>query len=341
MMQLGRILSVDVRTIWTNEASDFTPWLAEAENLKLLGEALHLGDLTLQTTERSVGDFSADIVAVDEGGIEVLIENQLEPTDHRHLGQVLTYLAGLNKEEASIVWVTTRFREEHRAAVDWLNRQTSDGFDFFGVEIEVIRIGDSQPAPRFNVVAMPNDWAKQARQVVRRATSDALSETGSLYQEYWANLRQAVEQTAGAGRFPKAWPRHWLPFAIGRSGFNLSAVLLRAEKQIRFELYMHQNNMPPKLAYRELETAKVEIETAYGGPLDWQELPESRASRIAVYLKETDIVDRADWERQHIWIMKQIKLFRTVFASRIKALALGEPSGVAENGVASNSEAEL
>lgn len=337
-MKLGRIQSVDIRAIWKNEAGDFTPWLAEADNLTLLGEALHLGNLTLQSTERGVGDFSADIVAVDEGGVEVLIENQLEPTDHRHLGQVLTYLAGLNRDEASIVWVATRFREEHRAAIDWLNRQTAEGFDFFGVEIEVIRIGDSPPAPRFNVVAMPNDWAKQARQAVRRASADAPSETGSLYQDYWLGLRQVAEQAGEAGRFPKAWPRHWLPFKIGRSGFQLSAVLLRAERQVRIELYMHQKNMPPKQAFRELEMSKVQIEAAYGGPLDWQELPDSRASRIAAYLKDIDVSNRTDWPRQHSWIIDQLKLLRRIFAQRVKALVL-EETPRADEGDASTEEA--
>jgi Domain of unknown function (DUF4268) len=337
-MKLGRIQSVDIRAIWKNEAGDFTPWLAEANNLTLLGEALHLGDLTLQSTEHGVGDFSADIVAIDEGGVEVLIENQLEPTDHRHLGQVLTYLAGLNREEASIVWVATRFREEHRAAIDWLNRQTAEGYDFFGVEIEVIRIGDSPPAPRFSVVAMPNDWAKQARQVVRRASVDAPSETGSLYQDYWLGLRQSAEQAGEAGRFPKALPQSWLPFRIGRSGFVLAPVLLRSERQVRFELYMAQKNMPPKQAFRELEASRPQIEQAFGGPLDWQELPDRRASRVATHLKVVDIADRADWPRQHRWIMDQLKIFRRIFADRVKALALDGAENINEIETASEDD---
>ncbi len=322
-MKLGRIQTVDIRAIWRNEATDFTPWLADAENLNLLGEALHLGDLTLQSTERGVGDFSADIVALDEGGTEVLIENQLEATDHRHLGQVLTYLAGLQREEASIVWMSTRFREEHRAAIDWLNAHTSSGFDFFGVEIEVIRIGDSPPAPRFNVVAMPNDWAKQARQAARRATSDApQTETESLYQEYWLALRDVYAASGDRGRFPKAWARMYLPMKIGRSGFQLAPVLLRTEKQIRLELYMHQKNMPPKQAYMGMVAQQQEIESAYGGRLYWQELPASRASRIAIYLRNADITDRSDWPRQHHWIIDQLSRFRTIFTERVKTLKL-------------------
>jgi hypothetical protein len=323
-MKLGRITPVALRSIWNNEAVDFTPWLAEPSNLNLLGEALHMGVLTLQTTERGLGDFSADIVAVDEGGVEVLIENQLEATDHRHLGQVLTYLAGLNREEAIVVWMATRFREEHRAAIDWLNRQTCEGFDFFGVEIEAIRIGDSEPAPRFNVVAMPNDWAKQASQTLRRTASDTPSETGAFYQDYWLGLRDVMESENGLGRFPKAWPRHWLPFKIGRSGFQLSAVIYHEERLIRVELYMHQKDMPPKQAFKILESARGDIERDYGSQLDWQELPERRASRIAVYLKDVDLSDKSDWPRQQRWIVGQLREFRRVFSERVKRLELDE-----------------
>lgn len=331
-LKLGRIVPVELRSIWKNEAGDFTPWLASAENLNLLGATLHLGELTLQTTEHGVGDFSADIVALDEGGVEVLIENQLEPTDHRHLGQVLTYLAGLNRGEASIVWVATRFREEHRAAIDWLNRQTSEGFDFFGVEIEAIRIGDSDPAPRFNVVAMPNGWAKQASQTARRASTEAPSQTGSFYQEYWLGLRDVMKSVNGAGRFPKAWPRHWLPFKIGRSGFQLTVVIDRQARLIRIELYMHQKDMPTKQAFRGLEAIRTEIERDYGGNFEWQELPDRRASRVAVFLRDVDLTDRSDWPRQHRWAVDQLKEFRRVFAERVKQLNLMEaPSNQSES----------
>ena len=155
-MPLGRLVSVPVRDVWTHEANNFTPWLAKPENIELLGETLDLGELEIEGTEHDVGRFSADIVARDESGAFVLIENQLEATDHRHLGQILTYLAGL-EGDATIVWIATKFLEEHRAAVDWLNTNTNDRFDFFGIEMEVLQIGDSEPAPRFNVIAKPND----------------------------------------------------------------------------------------------------------------------------------------------------------------------------------------
>lgn len=323
-MALGRIVAVDVRSIWPSEATNFTPWLAEAQNLTELANALHLGELTMQSTELSVGDFSADIVAVDEGGSPVLIENQLEQTDHRHLGQVLTYLAGIGSAEATVIWISTRLREEHRAAIDWLNRNTIEGYDFFGVEIEVLRIGDSDPAPRFNVVAMPNDWARQARQAVREVASETRSEVKALYQEYWRALKEIYEAIGGGSRFPKAWPRQWLAFRIGRSGFHIAAVVSRNEQTIRVELYMRQKGLPPKQAFRALIEKRDEIHAAYGAELDWQELPEKVASRIAVHLKDADINSRADWTRQHHWIAEEVEKFRRVFTNRVRGLQLND-----------------
>lgn len=323
-MDLGSLDSVDVRTIWRNESAEFTPWLATQQNLDALGHALRLGPLSLRSVEKDIGDFSADIVAVDETGAEVLIENQLETTDHRHLGQVMTYLAGLDSESASVVWISTQFREEHRAAIDWINRQTGEGFDFFGVEIEVVKIDDSRPAARFNVVAMPNGWSKQARIIARRNIDQNLTETGALFQDYWVSLREVMDRAGSTRRFPKAWSNGWLPFSIGRTGFELRVTLQRNEKRVRIELYMHQTNIPPKCAFRALLALRGEIEAAYGAALDWQELPASIASRIAVYFDNADIADRSDWPRQQQWIYNQLKCFRSVFAQRIEALKLDE-----------------
>ncbi|MGA0777598.1 MAG: DUF4268 domain-containing protein [Gemmobacter sp.] len=323
-MPLGRIEAVDIRTVWRNEAGDFTPWLAQAENLAALGAALHLGELTLQSTETGVGDFSADIVATDEGGVPVLIENQLEPTDHRHLGQVLTYLAGIEEGEASVVWIATRFREEHRAAIDWLNRSTGDGHDFFAVEIEVLRIGQSDPAPRFNVVAMPNDWARQARQVARRTAGEGGSETRELYREYWLALRDVYAASGQTQRFRKVRAQHWLPFPIGRTGFQINAVVNRMGRSLRVELYLVQKGMPANHAFDALLSQRAAIEAEYGGPLDWQPLPDKTAARITVHLSDAAIDNRADWPRQHEWITRELARFRKVFANRVKRLRLDE-----------------
>src|SRR5437763_1688882 len=145
---LGLLERVDLRKAWLSESSDFTPWLAQPENLKLLGDAIGL-ELELEAQEKEVGPFRADILCkAAQSDSWVLIENQLELTDHRHLGQILTYAAGL--KAVTIVWVAQTIREEHRAALDWLNSVTNEQINFFGLEIELWKIGDSPFAPKFN-----------------------------------------------------------------------------------------------------------------------------------------------------------------------------------------------
>lgn len=193
--QLGSLAVVDVREIWKHEAMEFTPWLAKPENMKDLARALHLGELEVEATEKDVGRFSADIVAREDGENYVLIENQLEATDHRHLGQVLTYLAGL-EGDATIVWIATKFLDEHSAAIDWLNANTNERFNFFGVEVEVLRIGDSQPAPRFNVVAKPNDWSRGVGSATRRVLNAPATGIGAFYLGYWRDFRETTQLPA-------------------------------------------------------------------------------------------------------------------------------------------------
>jgi hypothetical protein len=147
---LGRLQKVDLREAWVSEANDFTPWLAQEENLKLLGDTIGI-ELELESQEKSVGPFRADILCKDTVTDNwVLIENQLERTDHTHLGQLLTYAAGLNA--VTIVWIAERFTEEHRATLDWLNERTDEKINVFGLEVELWRIGDSPIAPKFNII---------------------------------------------------------------------------------------------------------------------------------------------------------------------------------------------
>ena len=158
---LGRLHKVDLREAWASESSGFTPWLAQEESLQLLGEAIGI-ELELESQEKNVGPFRADILCKDTATDNwVLIENQLEKTDHSHLGQLLTYAAGLNA--VTIVWIAERFTEEHRAALDWLNEHTDETINCFGLEIELWRIGDSTIAPKFNIISQPNDWSRTVK----------------------------------------------------------------------------------------------------------------------------------------------------------------------------------
>ena len=211
---LGRLKPIDLRTIWASEPAGFTPWLAEPENLVVLSETLGL-NLELVTVEKEVGSFRADIVCRDtDTEALVLIENQLEQTDHDHLGKLLTYAAGL--QAVIVVWLADRFRDEHRATLDWLNEITHQDSRFFGLEIELWRIGDSPAAPKFNIVSMPNDWSR----AVRETGDSELSELKLMQREYWAELHDRLDAVGGPVRSNrKPMPSSWMSYPIGVAGW--------------------------------------------------------------------------------------------------------------------------
>lgn len=198
-VSLDHLKRLSPRDAWSNEATDFTPWLAKDENFSVLADALHFTDAEVEATEHSVGSFSADIIARDRDGY-ILVENQLEQTDHTHLGQILTYLAGLDGA-VKVVWVSTKVREEHRAAVDWLNAHTPDDFSFFAVELELFQIGTSPAAPHFHVVAKPNEWSRHVTQRSRQLSETATSDRQQRYMDFWTafgstlpNMTQATPE---------------------------------------------------------------------------------------------------------------------------------------------------
>ena len=197
---LGRLEKTDLREVWLSESGQFTPGLAQTENLKLLGETIGI-ELECEAQEKDVGPFRADILCKDTAtDAWVLIENQLERTDHSHLGQLLTYAAGLNA--VTIVWVAERFTEEHRAALDWLNERTDEKITFFGLEVELWRIGDSPIAPKFNIVSKPNDWTRS----VQQAAQGEVSEHKQLQLRFWTLFKQYMEEKRSFVRCQKPSP---------------------------------------------------------------------------------------------------------------------------------------
>jgi hypothetical protein len=214
--ELGRLAAVDLRQVFTDEAKDFTPWLAEQENLQLLGDTIGLS-LQCEAVEKEVGPYRADILcrdtATDNG---VLIENQIEKTDHMHLGQLLTYAAGL--EAVTIVWIAQQFTDDHRAALDWLNEHTDERINFFGLEIELWRIRESPIAPKFNVVSQPNDWSR----TVRAAATETPLQVTQL--RFWSAFRDYMDKNSQI-RCQKPSPQVWMNHSIGRSGVHLTSII--------------------------------------------------------------------------------------------------------------------
>ncbi len=310
----ARLEQVDLRTVWSHEAEGFTPWLAQADNLDLLGESLGL-TLEVEAVEKSLGSFRADIVCREEAGSYVLIENQLERTNHDHLGKLLTYAASL--EAVTVVWLAATFREEHRAVLDWLNRITPEEYRFFGVEIEVWRIGDSPEAPKFNVVSMPNDWS---RSVAATVDDRKLSEGRLSQLEYWAGLQSTLDAHNGrvAGN-RKPQPQGWMAYPIGRSGVHLGAAMNTREKHLRVELYIHGERPDERL--QGLEGQRDQIERDLGYPLEWgDQSPTARDRRIACYLRDADPEDESDWQRQHEWLATRLNELYGAFADRVRSL---------------------
>jgi hypothetical protein len=272
-----------------------------------------------------VGPFRADILCKDlETGKWVLIENQLERTDHAHLGQLLTYASGL--EAVTIVWIASRFTEEHRSTLDWLNKITDDSFRFFGVEVELWRIGNSPVAPKFNIVSSPNNWSQSVARAARAIDEGELSQTRAMQVKYWTALNQMLDKKSGpvAGN-KKPQPQGYMAYPIGRAGFFLSAGMIRQSKRVRASVYIYGPNA--KAFYGQLSTQKDEIENELCFPLDWNELRQD--CRIATYLDPADVEDAGDWPRQHEWLANTLNQLHRVFASRITALT----ADIVEQGV--------
>jgi hypothetical protein len=320
---LSQLQKVDIRAVWTNEAQDFTPWLAEEQNIDLLADTIGL-DLEVEAQEKDVGPFRADILCKDTAtGNWVLIENQLERTDHCHLGQLITYAAGL--KAVTIVWIASRFSDEHRAAIDWLNEITDGDFNFFGLEVEVWKIGESAAAPKFNLACTPNNWTQTVTQAKKNVEQGPLSSTRQLQLEFWTTFCAFVLDRETVIKPTKPLPQLWMNISIGRAGFALVTVASTQDSesanpdshQLRVELVMQDGFA--KNYFRQLETAKAAIEAEFGAPLIWAESPEKKQSKIFVK-KSVDFNTREQWPGYHEWLLRNLEKFHGVFAKRVKQL---------------------
>ena len=314
-MKLGKIKKIDLRTIWASESSDFTPWLAKEENIALLSDAIGM-DLEVESQEKNVGPFRADILARDLATNHyVLIENQLEQTNHNHLGQIMTYAAGL--DAFSIVWIAKSFTEEHRAALDWLNRITDENINFFGIEVEVVQIGDSLPAPQLNVVAKPNDWSKSVKS---SASSSALTETKIKQQEYWTALRSYVLKNGSPFKVQKPLPQHWTNVALGKSNFYLSLNVNSVNRTISINFEMSGTNAKRHFdALREMyeEDSQNKISTN----LDWLRLDDKKVSMVKLS-QSFNFLDADSHEQQFAWFLEYTQKFIKYFQPKIKVMHL-------------------
>lgn len=304
-------IPLNPRDIWPDEAKDFTPWLARPENLATLAEALNL-ELKFEAQEKNVGQFRADILCRNRAdNTLVLIENQLEATDHGHLGQLLTYTAGL--DAATIVWIATEFTDEHRATLSWLNANTPERFQFFGVVIAVWQREDSPPMPKFTVVSSPNDWSAPA------TPTDAHFIVPSTPQQqrekFWHDFRAYLTETNSSLKPMKMPPRSYLIFLLGISGFKLSAMREVKKRHIGVRLYISGPNATAH--FSQLLAQREEIERELGAPLEWTESFGQNPCRVTLRKDDTDPTDEDEWPHQHVWLAEMLERFTEVFVPRL------------------------
>lgn len=305
---LGRLTPVPPREVWPHEAHDFTPWLLG--NVDVLSDLLGM-DLALDVAEHPVGGFSLDLMGRDETtGEIVILENQLETSDHGHLGQILTYAAGT--DPTTIVWVAASFRPEHRAAIDWLNARTDENTRFFGVELGVVRIGQSEPAPSFRLVAQPNDWEK----TVRAATTQTEA-TGKqiLYRAFWSRWIDLVHaERPGWSRATRPPRDSWFSMTAGTAGvtYYTSFTKRGLSSELVFESPDAEINL---VRFEGLQSHREQLEAVYGGQLDWQELLGRKATRVAEYLPDADVALEEQWDQYLAWLLdRQTRLRNSIMA---------------------------
>ncbi|MEI6500924.1 MAG: DUF4268 domain-containing protein [Armatimonadota bacterium] len=319
----GRLERVHPREAWPTEDRDFTHWLAKAENLALLGETIGL-DLELVGIEQRVGAFRADIVCKNaRTGTLVVIENQLEKTDHGHLGQLLTYAA--NHDAVTIVWIADRFVGEHSATLDWLNKRTDNGADFFGLEVELWRIGDSVAAT-FHVASQPNDSITgpvsprlsnmEASSIDASSARSSLSPWQRLCIEYWGDFAEVALSCHGPVGAHEPTIDAWYNVAIGSSTCYLYAGIEYRKVNVRLEVCFEQRNE----YFQRLLAQKSEIEAELASSLLWLPLPDSKRSRIVLAQPDFDVKNRAEWPAQHQWLLEKLTAFHDAFLPRAEEL---------------------
>ncbi len=292
-MKLSRVEQVKLREIWKHEASNFTKWLAMPENLELLSEEIDI-ELSLIDTEYNVGRFNVDIFAEDAiSDRKVIIENQLERTDHDHLGKLITYASGLDAE--IIIWIVKDVLEEHQQAIDWLNEHTDEHINFFAIKMEVWKIGNSEPAAKFHIISKPNNWTKSVKQSVQKS---ALTETKLLQLKFWDTFKQYSQANNLNLRLRKTSPQHWYDLSFGRSDCHIGLTINSHKKEIACEVYIPDSNE----TYEHFLSNKEQIDHKLPN-LEWMELPTKKASRIKKKTKG-DFRKEEKWEQYFEWLGK-------------------------------------
>ena len=310
MTDFGVVHRINARDIWQNEAQNFTPWLAS--NINRLGDVLGL-DLEVVEIEADVGTFSLDILAKDiQSDDFVIIENQFGDTNHDHLGKVLTYSS--HYEAKYIVWISERVRDEHRLTFDWLNQRTDSRTNFFGIELEVIKIDNSKPVPNFNVVSMPNEWGKISLTHKPSAKNEA-------YRAFFESLLVQLGEKHFITNTRKAPTQSWISFSTGVISGLIYGACFAQGKRARVELYIDTGNKETnKNIFNLLIRNQEEIENELKMTLSWERLEERRASRIALYREGSIDNDEEVLTQIRDWMVVNLLEFKKLFNKKLKKI---------------------
>jgi len=310
MVNLGKLKKIGLRQAWKHEAGDFTNWLAEEENLSLLSDEIGL-DIKLIQTEANVGKFNVDILAEEENtGRKIIIENQLETTNHDHLGKVITYASGYDAE--IIIWLVKEAREEHQQAIDWLNNHLDEQANFFLIKMELWQIGNSEFAPKFQKISEPNDWAKAIK---KSSTQGNLTETKILQLNFWTKFKEYAENQSSKLRLRKTSPQHWYDISIGSSECHITLTVNSQKDLIACEIYIGNS----KETFYALEKYKEKIEQELSEKLEWLSMEGKKSSRIKLS-REGNINEEENWEEYFSWLKETAEKFQKVFIKYIKKL---------------------
>ena len=306
-MKLGNLEKVkDLRSVWKHEANDFTKWLAEEENLNLLGKEIGI-EIELISTEAKAGSFSTDILAVEANtDNKIIIENQLEATNHDHLGKIITYASG--HDAKTIIWIVKEAREEHRQAVDWLNEHTDDEINIFLCRIELWKIDDSAIAPKFQIVSSPNNWTK----TIKRSLNNEMSSTKMLLYNYWTKLSEEIDRNYPNFNSRKPRSSNFYDIALGSSLAHIT-LAINTKSEVKCQIWIRDSK--PLFDY--LFDSKDKIEEELGYELEWGRLDDYKSSFIAI-INNSDIRDESNWDKLIKWQLNNASKFYDVFADRIK-----------------------
>ena len=285
-MAIGKLEEVDIRELWKHEQYDFSEWLSKKENIENLNDILGLTLVDI-SKETYVGSYRCDLFAKDETtGIKVIIENQLEMSNHDHLGKIITYASGLDAKV--VVWIVKEAREEHRSAIEWLNNNTNSNINFFLIEIHAYKIGNSDNAPMFQVIEQPNDFIKNNKSI---NSNDTMNKSQSQRLEFWNQINNVLVERGKPFNVRKATTDHWYNVAIGTSDAHIDITLVNKDSVIGVELYITDN----KEFFDKLYQRKDEIENDLGFKLDWRRLNNSKASRIVTFIKGLNFDDHSNY----------------------------------------------